>query len=301
MTAARPAPPIRTAGRDVAPPELGPFALGEVAVYSACSPAREPPNQDAALVVSLSPERGVLAVADGLGGQPAGERASALALEELAGRLAAVGADGPLREAVLDGFEAANRAVLELGVGAGTTLVVVEVDARSDGDGVAGEARGAPGPTVRTYHVGDSEALVVGQRGRVKLQTISHSPVAYAVEAGFLDEGEALVHEDRHLVSNVLGSPDMRVEVGSGLTLSARDTLLVASDGLFDNLSRDEVVEAIRKGPLVEAVARLAESCRARMLAPGRGRGEPAAPSKPDDLTIVAFRPTAPRDAAAER
>ena len=54
------------------------------------------------------------------------------------------------------------------------------------------------------------------------------------------------------MLFNVIGSSDMRVEVGPALQLAARDTVLLASDGLFDNLYIDEIVDTIRRGPLVK-------------------------------------------------
>jgi serine/threonine protein phosphatase PrpC len=139
---------------------------------------------------------------------------------------------------------------------------------------------------VRSYHVGDSFVLVAGQRGRIKLQTIAHSPVGYAVEAGMLDEQEAMHHEERHVISNAVGSSDMRIELGAPLALAPRDTLLVASDGLSDNLHMEEIVAAIRTGPLLTVSRTLAERALARMR--GEGGSEP---SKPDDLTFMLFRP----------
>jgi serine/threonine protein phosphatase PrpC len=127
--------------------------------------------------------------------------------------------------------------------------------------------------------------LLIGQRGRLKLQTVAHSPVGFAVEAGLLDEDKAMHHAQRHLVSNVLGAPDMRIEVGSQRRIAPRDTLVLASDGLSDNLRTDEIVALLRTGPLDAACDRLAELARARMYAPSDGE-----PSKPDDLTFVAFR-----------
>ena len=176
-------------------------------------------------------------------------RPRGLAMNELKKSVAAAG-DGPLlRTAILNGIENANRAVSALGIGAGTTLAAVEIQ-----NGLG-----------RPYHVGDSMILVVGQRGKVKLQTVSHSPVGYAMEAGVLDEAEAMHHEDRHLVSNVIGIPDMRIEIGGAVKLSRYDTLLLASDGLFDNLYLDEIIQHIRKGPLAQAAARLVEQCQQRM------------------------------------
>ncbi len=133
--------------------------------------------------------------------------------------------------------------------------------------------------------MGDSEIVVVGQRGRLKLQTVSHSPVGYAVEAGMLDGEEALHHDERHLVSNLVGSAEMRIEVGSPLALAPRDTVLLGTDGLFDNLVFYEIVEAIRVGPLERAAQELAEAALKRMQEPVEGQ-----PSKPDDLTFILYR-----------
>lgn len=95
--------------------------------------------------------------------------------------------------------------------------------------------------------------LVTGQKGKIKLHTISHSPVGYVVHAGLLDETEAMHHEDRHLVSNIIGSKDMHIEVGSTAELVPRDTLVMASDGLFDNLHLEEIAEYTKQGKLPAA------------------------------------------------
>ena len=138
---------------------------------------------------------------------------------------------------------------------------------------------------MRPYHVGDSGILACGGRGKVKLQTTAHSPVGYGIEAGLLDETDAMHHEDRHVVSNVVGAEDLRIEIGSEKKLAARDTLVLASDGLFDNLHLNEIVEMARKGPVDSACAALQRTARQRMLEPVEGT-----PSKADDLTIVVCR-----------
>lgn len=100
-----------------------------------------------------------------------------------------------------------------------------------------------------------------------------------------LDAEEALHHDERHLVSNHIGMEGMRVEIGPEVVVAARDTLLLASDGLFDNVRDEEVIELVRKGDPEEAAQRLAELARRRMLDP-----TPGAPSKPDDLTFIVYR-----------
>jgi serine/threonine protein phosphatase PrpC len=223
------------------------------------------------MVIWPSPDQMVLAVADGVGGLPEGSAASAMALEALRDALRSRLADGAdLREAIMSGFDRANRQVLQRGNGAATTMAVVEVD------------RGR----LRSYHVGDSGVLVFGGRGRVRMQTISHSPVGYAVEAGVLDEHEAMEHEDRHLVSNVVGDRGMHVGVSYALRLKPLDTVLLASDGLFDNAFTEEIVERLRKGSLHDEAGALVEQCERRMRRMVEG-----VPGKPDDLTLVAYRP----------
>ncbi len=246
------------------------IAGGVAALYSKRSPEKETPNEDAVAIITTGPESGVFAVADGLGGAPAGQQASSLAIHCLARSVAqAAGEESAIRSGILNGFETANEEVLALALGAATTLTVVEFDGR----------------LVRHYHVGDSFFLLTGQRGKIKMQSIPHSPVGYAVEAGLLDETDAMHHEQRHVISNVIGSVDMRIEVGSAIELAARDTLLVASDGLSDNLHMPEIVECIRKGSLDSITEEL--SMRARRRMEGSDDDEPC---KPDDLTFVVFR-----------
>ena len=243
---------------------------GYACYFTARTPGKESANEDSLALVGIDPNRGVIAVADGFGGQPAGDQASELAVRAVVSSVqeaVRVGAD--LREAIMDSFEQANDAVLALGVGAASTLAVVEID----------------GDVVRAYHAGDSEVLMVGQRGKVKLTTMAHSPVGYALEAGWINEEDALHHEERHLVSNMIGSSQMRIDVGPTVTMQPCDRLLIATDGLFDNAGVPEIVEIIRKGPLESAVTSLVQSCHRKMTAPCDGE-----PSKPDDLTLVLYR-----------
>ncbi len=245
-------------------------AGGSAIALSRKDPGKQGENEDTVAVVPYGPGAAVLVVADGAGGLPAGKRASLTAVTTLAAALqAAMDKTMLLRTAILNGIEAANDAVLALANGSATTLTVVTIE----------------GLVARSYQIGDSEALVVGQRGLIKLQTTAHSPTGFAVEAGFLDEREALHHEDRHLVSNFLGTSDMRIDVGAGVELRPRDTVLVASDGVTDNVHIAEIVEHIRKGALADSAAALVKLAGERMTGDIAGL-----PSKPDDLSLILFR-----------
>lgn len=255
---------------DLAAAEVVPFAGGSCALFTARAPDKETPNEDAIGLIPLGESAGVLVVADGAGGMPGGDEASAIAIDRLARAVAWDGTEpDALRARIIDGIEAANEAIRELGRGAASTIAVAEIR-----DGL-----------VRSYHVGDSMVFVTGQRGRTKHQTVSHSPVGYAVEAGVIDEAEAVHHEERHVVSNLLGSADMRIEIGPVVRLAPRDTLVLASDGLYDNLYFEEIVERVRKGPLPRVAKSLVDACRRRMT-----KSDTSRPSKPDDLAFLVFR-----------
>ena len=247
-----------------------PFAGGTVYYYTRRDPEKQTPNEDALGLLPVCDTAGVLLIADGCGGQANGQLASQLAVEALADKLRQCDNVANLRTSILDGIEAAVLQVRKLGTGAATTLIAVEINA-----GV-----------IRTFHAGDSQALLVGSHGKVKLQTQSHSPVGYAVEAGMLTEKAALQHEDRHLVSNVIGADDLHIDMGLPRRLAPQDTLLLGSDGLFDNLRLAEIVEIIRKGSLASVAASLSTLVQQRMTATDEGTH----PSKPDDLAFILFR-----------
>ena len=247
---------------------------GSVVAFTERAPDKDTENEDTIAVIPWGPESVVLVVADGAGGLPAGKRASLTAVSSLVEALSiAMSETVVLRTAILDGIDAANEAVMRLANGSATTMTVVTIE----------------GKLARSYQIGDSEALVVGQRGRIRLQTTAHSPTGFAVEAGFLDEREALHHAERHLVSNFLGTSDMKIDIGAPVELRPLDTVLLATDGLMDNVHVAEIIEHIRKGPADAAVGAVVELARRRMQATNNKE-----PSKPDDLSLIVYRKRPP-------
>jgi serine/threonine protein phosphatase PrpC len=263
--------PILYTERDSLEIDIHELPIGTVAVCSFKSPNKDSVNEDTAAIIPYADDGLVLVVADGLGGIRCGEVAARKAVETLRDTLMdASQNDVMARVAMIDAVEKANESILGLGLGAATTFAALEIQTDS----------------VRPYHIGDSVIMAVGQRGRIKMQTVPHSPVGFAVEAGVMDEREAMHHEDRHIVSNVIGIPEMSLEVGSGRKLAQRDTVILASDGLLDNLHLDEILERIRVGPIKKAAERLCADCLKRMQTQREGQ-----PHKPDDLTFILYRP----------
>ena len=98
---------------------------GTLVAFTCRAPDKETETEDTVAVIPWGPEACVLVVADGAGGLPAGKRASLTAVQALAASLdVALEKTMLLRTAVLNGIEAANDAVRELGNGSATTLTV---------------------------------------------------------------------------------------------------------------------------------------------------------------------------------
>jgi serine/threonine protein phosphatase PrpC len=242
-------------------------AGGNVSVRLRVSPQRNH-SEDALAVLPVADRGVVLAVADGVGGSPGGRDAALIVLESL--RVAvAMKSEENLQRAIFAAIEAANFRLMEQGIGAGTTIAVAEI---IDG-------------TLRCYHVGDSEVVVVGQRGKVKGRLVPHSPAGFAIETGLITEDEAMHHEYRHILLNVIGAPTMRVEAAEPIELSRRDTVLLASDGLLDNLYMSEILEEARCGALASSADRLVSMAVERMESM-----DASLPSKPDDLSLILYR-----------
>lgn len=253
-------------------PDMSSAGSGRCVVVTRKSPDREENahNEDGAAVLSWRGRACVLALADGLGGHGDGDVAAKMVLTRIAKKVGAGPYDGAsLQSSILAAIEEANAALRARAGTAATTILIASIR----------------GDLFRSYHAGDSELLIVGQRGKIKHQTVSHSPVGYAVESGLLDPEDGLEHDERHIVSNFVGMEAMRVEMTTAIKLAERDTVVLASDGLWDNLYVDEVADHVRKGPLERAARKLVELASHRMA----GKDKSVA-GKADDLTVILFR-----------
>jgi len=244
------------------------LAHGTAVIYTHCAEYKDNANEDAVCLMERENGDSILALADGVGGERGGSLASKIMLETLIDNFKA-NVNQDLQGVVLNSVDLANQSILEQGVGAATTIAAVGVH-----EGI-----------IRPYHVGDSDILLVGQRGLVKFQSIPHSPTGYAIEAGMLHEDDATGHEDRHYVSNVVGSADMHIDIGPILKMSKRDRLLIMSDGVSDNLLNQEIIEIIRSGPIRKAANQLLAACLDRMK-----EEDPYLPGKPDDLSFILYQ-----------
>ncbi len=182
----------------------------------------------------------ILVVADGLGGMPAGDVASRVAVEAVVAALAPaagrISDDAAARVCLRAAFDEAQDRVLEAGrqrrppVEIGTALVVGSI--RAD--------------TFYVGHVGDVRAYRMS-RGRLIQLTEDHTRVGDLVTLGILDEESARRHPERHVLNQCLGidagvAPSFRAE-----RLLVGDLLLLCSDGLWESMSASALADLMRK------------------------------------------------------
>lgn len=215
-------------------------------------------NEDS---IALDPEHGVAVVADGMGGHPGGDVASAIAARSAADELTrSVDDDEPtttsgdrMREAMRRAVLAAHEAVLARGAaepeleGMGTTLTAVVVD-RESGAFVVG-------------HVGDSRAYRL-RDGLLEQLTRDDTWVQQQVELGEMDAARAKHSPYAHLLTQCIGleeAPTPQILEG---TARPGDALLLCTDGLVgmidDEIIRSILSEAVSGGSgIAEAVGEL--------------------------------------------
>ncbi len=251
--------------------EASPMAMphGEVVYFSTRSPLKETPNEDALGVIPVANDATVLVVADGMGGMPAGEQAARIIVETMTDTLAQKPEEQLLRDAIISGIDQSSQNIKDLRNGAGATVSVVEIS----------------GNKLRSYHAGDSLILLTSSHGNIKYLTMAHSPIGYALECGAIEQVTAMLHDERNMISNYVGMPEMFIHVGPVIEMAPQDTVIVASDALSDNLYEQEISEFIRKGSLLDSVNDMIEVCSDNMM-----NIMPDRRCHPDDFSFICFR-----------
>lgn len=193
----------------------------------------------------------LFAVADGIGGQSNGERASALALssvEEFAlrtlGQPLAIPFTRP-EDLLRACFQVADATVngtsereQEL-AGMGTTMTLAMLS----------------GDRMYLGHAGDSRAYLL-RKGLLLRLTQDHSVAGELERAGAIDKETAEMHPMRHIVTNFIGggkhgvSPDL-----AEIPVAVGDRFLLCTDGLTDLVPDDVIADVLRTEVNTEVAA----------------------------------------------
>jgi protein phosphatase len=201
-------------------------------------------NEDFAAAL---PERGLFAVADGMGGHVGGEIASRIAIDAV---LASLAASASLDlDALAQAVERANRTVIDEATrrglwGMGTTLTLAHVE---------------PG-ALQIAHVGDSRAYLL-RPGHGEVLTTDQTMVELMVRQGVLSRERARHHPERHVLVQALGTQDRILPELVQISVTPRARLLLSTDGLHDQIGDSALLELGMQGDLqtcVDALVRAA-------------------------------------------
>lgn len=168
----------------------------------------------------------LMAVADGVGGMPGGDKAAELAMQAIA---AAETAENITPKRLFQllmsahdsiGYQTAAHSHLE---GMGTTLTVAVV--RED--------------AVFWGHVGDSRLYIL-HAGTLRQVTTDHRFLTSMIEHGDITEEEAKNHPLRNMLDQCLGCSSLEPEQGHAV-LESGDILLLCTDGLHEEVPHNAV------------------------------------------------------------
>lgn len=236
---------------------------------------------------------GLFIVADGVGGQTAGEAASYWAVESIkislsdlidhpdplaTGRFsrdALLGLQAPgdldpddLQDRVLAAVQAANTAVrdfarqkLDQAGDAGTTISMALIN----------------GSQALIANVGDSRTYLL-RDDQLRQITKDHSLIQRLIESGYVSDDNRFTHPYRNLIFRSLGANDsIEVDIFP-LSLSPGDMLLLCTDGLWEMLHNEaEIIAIIRDSPSMQA------ACQQLVSAANAAGGE-------DNIGVVLVR-----------
>lgn len=228
-------------------------------------------NEDAFF---MDPEEGFCGVFDGVGGHKGGDEASSLASDYVQRVLAELPSDLSVEQVqakVYEALEGANQGIFDNSEEreAMTTATVVVIWTDSEGK-----------PVAIIGNVGDSRAYRLPKRGKLeqltkddnllngefiddglneeKKREIQHKldSVASKEDYNELSEVEKSYYEKRNIITQALGQGNVEPTV-TAVPLKPGNRLLVCTDGVHDNLTPEQIQQALRSNQKGNIVSRL--------------------------------------------
>lgn len=214
---------------------------------------KRPMNEDSFLADA---ERGIFAVADGVGGADAGEVASQTAVEVLNEAFRHRLNDSEDVEDLMElAIQRANSSIHQMAVEhprfsmMATTIVALHLS----------------GSKATFGHVGDSRLYRLSPDGQLIRETADHSIVEEEVRAGRMTPEQAVNHPSKNVISRALGAEDS-VEVDMK-TIEVEDgtAFLLCTDGITRHIPDNEIRELLLSGQTPESLcAEMKERCYQR-------------------------------------
>jgi protein phosphatase len=189
---------------------------------------KRPQNEDSYLEM---PERGIFAVADGVGGAQAGDTASQMAMEILAEAFMNLPEGGDAEDMMQRAITHANLSIYQMSHDLpqlstmATTVVALHVN----------------GNIATIGHAGDSRLYRLDSKGNLFRETQDHSVVEEEVRAGRMTREQAENHPSKNVISRALGAEET-VEVDmKTIMFEPNTTFLLCSDGVTRHIPDVEI------------------------------------------------------------
>jgi serine/threonine protein phosphatase PrpC len=207
-------------------------------------------NNEDAIEVKQFPDMIIGIVADGMGGQAAGEIASKRAIEVIPRELRKnIGQSPPpdhVKTTIKKAICQANEEIMAMGA--------LDRDLRNMGTTVV-MALWRKGPEIFIANVGDSRAYLI-RDDKIEQLTIDHSLAQALVDNKTISAAEAREHRFRNVLWKYLGSK----EVGEGpdvkvVPIQAGDRFLLCTDGLTGPVPDHQLLSFINQNPEVQQCA----------------------------------------------
>ncbi len=228
------------------------FQIESAAISDRGLSQKRPQNEDSFLEIN---EKGIFAVADGVGGAQAGEVASQMAVEILGEAFTNFHQGSDAERVMRLALEQANSAIHQMSNDLAqlskmaTTVVALHVE----------------GNIATIGHVGDSRLYRLDSSGTLHRETDDHSMVAEEVRAGRMTEEQADNHPSKNIISRALGA-ERNVEIDLKTMMVGGDsTFLLCSDGVTRHIGDAEIAELlVGRKPLDSICERVKVLCYQR-------------------------------------
>jgi PPM family protein phosphatase len=228
-------------------------------------------NQDRCLIME-APDAILLALADGMGGHPKGEKAAQILMDNA--RKAFLTSRKPISNPrfFLSGLmEMSHQQITAFG-----DQQTPPIEPRTTGVLCLVQEDNA-----YWAHIGDSR-LYIMRDGVIHLRTDDHSYVEHLRQQGIISAAQVHTHKFRNYVTRCLGGNNNRpvAELSGPHELKQGDVVLLCSDGFWGPLPERPLVDMIykNKDPLLSNITKLAQ------------KAETTSSPESDNVTVVALR-----------
>ena len=202
--------------------------------YAGCSRiGKRRRNEDRYYLPTEGGPKGLMLVADGMGGHHSGDVASAFGMQVVCESIRESEGKEP-KGRLIQAVKQANQVIFKQSLenleydGMGTTITLALPEKKK----------------WYVAHVGDSRAYTY-EDGRIHQVTEDHSLVAEMEKAGSITHDQARVHPHRNIITRAVGTePEIDVDMYQ-VNMKIGQVLMLCSDGLTDPISDEELAQML--------------------------------------------------------